>query len=64
LYLNGIQLLTAKRLSAFATWKPSGSYSVTDQNALTGGMLFLSKWIVYLFDPSSGRPVSSPRLSG
>src|SRR5215471_10946930 len=64
LYLNGIQLLTANRLSGFPTWKPSGSYSVTDQKAYAGGVSPLSKWSVYLFAPSSGLPVSSPRLSG
>src|SRR5688500_11447320 len=38
LVLNGIQLLTAKRLRLFATWKPSASYSVIDQKAFTGGV--------------------------
>src|ERR1700760_928330 len=59
---NGIQLLTAKRFSGFATWKPSESYSVTDQNALTGGVAPLSKCSTYLPAPSSGVPASSPRL--
>src|ERR1700675_1340932 len=64
LYLNGIQLLTAKRLSGLATWNPCGSYSVTDQNAFTGGVASFSKWSVYLLAPSSGLAPSSPRLSG
>src|ERR1700758_5087257 len=34
------------------------------QKAFTGGVAPLSKWIVYLFAPSSGLPVSSNRLSG
>src|SRR5262249_48959025 len=33
LYLNGIQLLTANRFRAFATWNPSSSYNVMDQKA-------------------------------
>src|SRR5215469_12747567 len=64
LYLNGIQLLTANRFRAFATWKPCASYNVMDQNASAGGRVALSKWIVYLFAPSSGLPDSSPRFIG
>src|SRR6185369_13467192 len=64
LYLNGIQLLTAKRPSTLLTWNPSGSYSVIDQNAFTGGAAPFSNVRVYLFEPSSGLPDSSPRLRG
>src|ERR1700745_3601484 len=64
LYLNGIQLLTAKRFNALPTWNPSGSYRVIDQNALTGGAAPFSNVMVYLLAPSSGFPDSSPRLSG
>src|SRR6516162_5833905 len=64
LYLNGIQLLTAKRFRTLPTWNPSGSYKVIDQNAFTGGAAPLSKVIIYLLAPSSGLPDSSPRLRG
>src|ERR1700746_3726392 len=63
-YLNGIQLLTANRLSGFATCKPSASYSVTDQKASAGGMSVLPKWSVYLLVPSSCLPDSSARFIG
>src|ERR1700712_3314030 len=53
-YLNGIQLLTAKRFRMLPTWKPAESYKVIDQNALTGGMAVLSNVMVYLLVPSSG----------
>jgi hypothetical protein len=43
LYVNGIQLLTAKRFKLLPTWKPLLSYSVIDQNAATGGVAPLSK---------------------
>ena len=40
---TNIQLETANRLRALATWKPSVSYNVTDQKASTGGKSALSK---------------------
>src|SRR5215207_8344552 len=64
LVLNGIQLLTAKRLRLLPTWKPSASYSVIDQKALTGGVLPLSKRTTYLLEPSSGLPSPSAKFSG
>ena len=36
----------------------------SDQTAFTGGVASLSKWMMYLFVPSSGVPVLSARLSG
>src|ERR1700744_4438252 len=64
LYLNGIQLLTAKRFRTLPTWNPSGSYKVIDQNSFTGGAAPFSKVMAYLLVPSSGLPDSSPRLRG
>ena len=64
LYVGIILVGIVVVISGLAIWKPSASYSVIDQNARTGGIASRSKWRTYRLPPSSGRPASSPRLSG
>src|SRR5262252_4797779 len=48
----------------FATKNELASYIVTDQNARTGGVTPLSKWITYLFAPFRVLPSPSTNADG
>jgi hypothetical protein len=44
--VSGSRSPIANRSISFATWNPSASYIVIDQNASTGGRAPASKWMV------------------
>src|SRR5215469_4930860 len=56
LKLSGSRSPMAKRLIVLATWKPSASYMVSDQNASTGGSSSFLKCRIYLFSAMTGLP--------